>query len=139
MGERCLFPDLPKRRGQGFGNIAEDHVIIIGDAVRMRGDAAVENEYIAVGEQFTQMIIGATVSETEFEDRTRNISDQLFRKIQAVALRRHPADKGIQPAQVSDLPVAGFAQLRGCGFEPMRQFAHDFDSHPGKFADHSEK
>ena len=50
MGE--LPPlDLPKRRGQGFGNIAEDHMIIIGMRW-MRGDAAVENEYIAVGEQF---------------------------------------------------------------------------------------
>ena len=139
MGERCPLPDLPNRRGQGFGNVAEDHVIIIGDAVRMRSDAAVENEYIALGEKFTQMIIGTTVSETEFKDRTRNISDQLFCKIQAVTLRRHPADKGIQPAQVSDLPVAGFAQLRGGGFQPVRQFAHDFDSHPGEFADHSEK
>ena len=65
-----------------------DEVFVIRDFQATRDfeatvDAAVENEYIAVGEQFTQMIIGTTVSETEFEDRTRNISDQLFCKIQA--------------------------------------------------------
>ena len=93
MGEGGGNADPVPGGGKRFGNIAKDHVVVVGDAVRMGGDAAVEHENLAVGEQFAQVIECAPVAEPEFQDRAGDVGNKVRSQVQAVTLRGHPADE----------------------------------------------
>ena len=73
MGERGGGADAGAGGGQGFGNVAENHVVVVGDTVWMGCDAPVKDENFTVGEQFPQVIEGAAVAEAQFQNRARRI------------------------------------------------------------------
>ena len=100
MGKRRLCTDTVQRSFQGFGDVADNHMVFVRDAVRVRGDALVKDENLAVGEQLTQVIEGAAVAEAEFQDRTGHVDNHVFRHVEAVALCGDAADKGIESAHL---------------------------------------
>ncbi len=68
---------------------------VVGDAVGMGGDAAVEDEDLPPWENLAQMVVGASVAEAELDHRARDVADQARRRGQAVALGDHAPDEGI--------------------------------------------
>ena len=89
-----------RRQGQRLGNITQEHVCVIGDAIRMGRDTPVENEYFTVGQQFAQMIVGPPVTKSEFQHRAGNLTYHAGREIEAFALRGYPPNKGIKTTHV---------------------------------------
>src|SRR3546814_953139 len=62
-------------------------------------DLAVEDEDLALGAAFAQVVIGTAVAEAELEHRPRKVPHQPDCQVEAVALRPQAPQDAFQPAQ----------------------------------------
>jgi hypothetical protein len=98
MGERSRSADATERLRQGFAQVAQDHVVAVGHAIRVRGNVPVEDEDLAPRQDGPEVIERAPVAEAELEHGSGHVFDQTRGELEAVALRLEAADDGVEPA-----------------------------------------
>ena len=67
-------------------------------AVGVRRDLALEDKDLALRTAFAQVVVGATVTQAEFEDRPGQPGDQVDGMFEAAALGLQAADKAVETA-----------------------------------------
>src|SRR3546814_5276856 len=71
----------------------------IRNTIGMGRNPAVEDEDLALGAAFAQVVIGTAVAEAELEHRPRKVPHQPDCQVDAVALRPQAPQDAFQPAQ----------------------------------------
>jgi hypothetical protein len=88
------------RLGQGRAHVAQDEMLDIGNAVRVRIDLALEHEDLALWQQLTQVVIGTAIAQTELEHRPRHPADLRSRMAEARALGLQTPNEAVETTHV---------------------------------------
>ena len=109
--------------------VAQKHVAVVGDAVGMGGDPAVEAVDVPFRKETAQVVVGAAVAKPDFKDVTGPVLDEDGGLVKAQALGLEAADGAVEPAHASGAGPGGHgvAQHRRCFLHPAGEFAHDLD------------
>lgn len=102
VNQRDLAAEAFAGTGQGVAEVAAEEVILVGNAVRMGRDVALEHEDLACRHQFAQMVVGAAVTQAQFQHGSGQVPDFLRGKVQAGALRLEAANVNVQAAHGED-------------------------------------
>ena len=80
-------------------NMALEQMFRIRNACAVGQYLALENEDLAIGAGFSEVVVRTAVAEAELEHGSGQIVDEADRMVEAVALRLQAAQKTVQSAQ----------------------------------------
>lgn len=88
MDEGRLAGNPRPTKGQGFSYLTEDHVIAVGNALRMCGDRPVEGEDLPPWQNLAKVVERPPASQAKLENTAGSVCDQPRRLIKQEPLRR---------------------------------------------------
>ena len=115
---------------RGLADLSKHEIARLRQAGLVRRGKAVEGDDAAARKPLAQMIVGAAIAESEFDDRTGRRRDFAADHVEDVALRRQPTDEAVQPAHSTPVPPT----LRAGGMNEALCSAGEYPSVPGRAA-----